>query len=124
MVIQKRHANLLGSVLVFFFLLFTVACSSKSEFTGTYQTDEADEEMRSELELKEDGEGCWRVGDNEEPLSWYVRGDEIRLNTRKGGVIVAKIQGETLEITLSGGKKLSFRKIKEGRDTSGGPGDI
>jgi hypothetical protein len=112
MVIQKRYKNAFGAILVCFFLAFIFSCGSKTEYAGIYRTGEADEETRSELELKDDGEGYWRVGDNEELFSWYVKGDEIRLNTKKGGVIVAKIQGDILEITLSGGKKLSFEKIE------------
>ena len=92
------------------FLFFS--CGSKIEYVGVYQTNESKGELKSEIELNEHGEGYWRVGYNEEFFSWYSKGDEIRLNTRKGGVIVAKIKGETLVITLSGGKKLIFTKMK------------
>ena len=93
-------------------MIFLFSCSSKEEYAGIYQTGEADEELRSELELKEDGDGFWRVGGNEEQFSWYPKGDEIRLNTKKGGVIVADIEGDSLLITLSGGKKFRFKKIE------------
>ena len=109
---QKMYKNPLWYAFVCLLLVITFSCSSKTEYAGIYQTGEPEEEMRSELELKDDGEGYWRVGDDEETFSWYPKGDEIRLNTRKGGVIVAKIQGDVLEITLSGGKKLSFKKIE------------
>jgi len=62
--------------------------------------------------LKENGEGVWRVEDEEESFSWYVKGDEIRLNTKLGGVIVGEIQDDTLKITLPGGNKMSFKKAK------------
>ncbi len=109
---QKIYKNSLGCFFLCILLIITFSCSSKAKYAGVYQTGEADKEMRSEIELTKEGEGYWRVGDNEEPFSWYPKGDEIRLNTRKGGVIVAKIQDDTLEITLSGGKKLTFKKIK------------
>ena len=105
------YKNSLWYAFVCILLVVAFSCSSKAEYAGIYKTEEAEEEMRSELELKDDGEGYWRVRDNEESFSWYPKGDEIRLNTKKGGVIVAKIQGDVLEITLSGGKKFSFKKI-------------
>ena len=111
MLIQK-YRNDLRTTLLFIILAFIFSCSSRTEYAGIYQTSEVDKEMRSELELKQNGEGYWRVGDSEELFSWYVKGDEIRLNTRKGGVIVAKKQDNTLVIVLSGGKKLSFRKTE------------
>ena len=112
MITVKKYKILFWSTFVFFLVVCTFACTSKKEYSGVYRTGETDSQERSELELREDGEGYWRLGDDEESFSWYPKGDEIRLNTRKGGVIVAKIQGNTLRITLSGGKKLSFTKIK------------
>ncbi|UCE33106.1 MAG: hypothetical protein JSV40_07625 [Deltaproteobacteria bacterium] len=50
--------------------------------------------------------------DEENSFSWYVKGSEIRMNTKAGGIIVAKIQNDTLEITLPAGKKMSFKKVK------------
>jgi len=106
------YKNILRTVLLCVLLIFFLSsCTSKAEFAGIYKTDAA-ASKQSELELKEDGEGIWRVGDNAETFSWYVKGDEIRLNTKKGGVIVAKIHGDTLKIALTPGKVLSFEKVK------------
>lgn len=99
-------------ILIWLLILFALACSSKSEYAGIYRTQESGDEPVSELELKVEGEGAWRVGDNEETFTWYPKGNELRLNTKKGAVIVAKIQGDVLYISLSGGKKLSLKKIK------------
>jgi len=110
--IQKKDNKLYLLLLVFLLFLVILSCGSKDKYAGIYQTKEAEGEVKSELELNKEGEGYWRVGDNEEPFSWYLKGKEIRLNTKKGGVIVATIQGETLEIKLSGRKKLVFTKIK------------
>lgn len=41
---------------------------------------------------------------------WSVRDNEIRLHTKEGGIIMGKIQGDTLEITLPGAKSMSFKK--------------
>jgi hypothetical protein len=112
MIIQKKYRNSLKYVLMSFFLIFTYSCSSKADFAGIYQTDQIEPQKRTELELDAEGEGYWRVGDEEESFSWYRKGDEIRLYTRKGGVIVAKILDGTLEIVLKRGETLHFKKIK------------
>jgi hypothetical protein len=106
------YKNILRPVLLCALLITFFSCTPKAEFAGIYRTDPATSEKQSELELKEDGEGIWRVGDNEETFSWYVKGDEIRLNTKKGGVIVAKIHENSLDITLTPGKALSFKKAE------------
>jgi len=106
------YKNIFRSAFLCVLLISFFSCTSKAEFAGIYRTDPAASQIQTELELKEDGEGIWRVGDNEETFSWYVKGDQIRLNTRKGGVIVAKIHGDTLDITLTPGKVLSFKKIE------------
>ena len=112
MITVSKYKILFWPVFFLFLMVCTFTCTSKKEYAGVYRTEEADLQKRSELGLREDGEGYWRMGDNEESFSWSPKGDEIRLHTRKGGVIIAKIQGNTLRITLSGGKKLSFVKIK------------
>ena len=110
MIFQQRY-NAFSLLLLFALIFLTFACDSRSEFAGIYRTEEIKGSTISELELDDNGEGYWRVGNNEESFSWYRKGNEIRLNTRKGGIIVAKINGNTLEIVLSGGKKLIFRKV-------------
>ena len=110
MIFQQRY-NAFSLLLLLVLIFLTFACDSRSEFAGIYRTEEIMGATISELELNEEGEGYWRVGNNEESFSWYRKGNEIRLNTRKGGIIVAKIKGNTLEILLSGGKKLVFRKV-------------
>lgn len=94
-------------------LMLIYSCSSKSEFAGIYRTERQGSEVPSEIELTAHGEGYWRVGDNEETFDWYAKGDQIRLNTKKGGVLVAIIRGNVLEITLSGNKKLQFVKKED-----------
>jgi len=93
-------------------LMAFVSCTPKTEFAGIYRTNTAASEKQSELELKEDGEGIWRVGEDAETFSWHIKGGESRLNTKKGGVIVAKVLENALEIELAPGKKLTFKKVK------------
>ena len=94
------------------FLIITFSCGSRSDYAGIYQTDQVDTQKKSELELNEGGDGYWRVGDEEESFSWYRKGNEIRLYTKKGGVIVAKILDHSLEIVLKRGETLNFKKVK------------
>jgi hypothetical protein len=48
----------------------------------------------------------------EVPFAWYIKRWDLRVNTRAGGVIVAKIDKNTIQITLPGSKALTFRKIQ------------
>ncbi|MEE9435404.1 MAG: hypothetical protein V3V37_01860 [Candidatus Adiutricales bacterium] len=51
------------------------------------------------------------MSDDEDSFTWYVKGDdELRLNTRLGGVIVGKIQDGTIVIMLAGRDKITFKK--------------
>ena len=109
---NKRYGNPCWPIMVCVFLLLLLSCGSKAQYAGVYQTEKDEQGKRSELELNENGEGSWRVGDNVESFTWYPKKNEIRLNTRKGGVIVAKRMDDTLEISLTTGKKLSFKKIE------------
>ena len=112
MVIKTIYSNHLWPALLCLLLISTFSCSSKAEYAGLYKAQETESKKHHEIDLNENGEGVWRVEDNEDTFSWYVKGDEIRLNTKAGGVIVAKIQNGTLEIRLPGREKLSFRKVE------------
>ncbi|MHC1728825.1 MAG: hypothetical protein AB9866_22950 [Syntrophobacteraceae bacterium] len=91
-----------------------LSCGSKEQLVGTYVANATDTARQSEttLELKVNGEGIWRVGDDEVNFSWYVKRDELRLNTKNGGVIVGDYQNDIIRITLPGIKSLSFKKVK------------
>ena len=64
------------------------------------------------LEVKANGDGIWRVGDAGVPFSWYIKGSELRVNTKGGRVIVGTIENDAIHITLLGSKTLSFKKIQ------------
>ena len=112
MVLRTIYINHVGPALLCLLLVFTFSCSSKAEYAGLYKAQETESKKHHEIDLNENGEGIWRVEDNEDTFSWYVKGDEIRLNTKAGGVIVAKIRNDTLEIRLAGREKLSFSKVE------------
>jgi hypothetical protein len=112
MSLVSNYSKYLGMALGCLFLIFAASCGSETQYIGVYKAQDTESKKESEIELKSDGEGSWRVEDNEEDFSWNKKGDEIRLNTKQGGVIVAKIQDDSLTITLPGGKKLSFKKVE------------
>ena len=64
------------------------------------------------MELKETGTGVWKVGDDEVAFSWHVKGNELRLHTQNGGVIVGSLDNQIIHVTLPGSKEFSFRKVK------------
>ncbi len=112
MFLRSNYSKYMGMALGCLFLIFASSCGSETQYVGVYKAQDTESQKQSEIELKNDGEGVWRVEDNEESFAWNKKGDEIRLNTKQGGVIVAKIQDDTLKITLAGGKKLSFKKVE------------
>jgi hypothetical protein len=46
----------------------------------------------------------------ETPFAWYVKRGELRVNTKSGGVMVGRIDRDTIRMTLPGSKALTFRK--------------
>jgi hypothetical protein len=95
-------------------LILIVSCGSKEQFTGTYKAAAGDSPKQAEMviELKTNGAGIWRVNDEEIPFAWDIKGDELRVNTKGGGVIVGAIEKDTIHISLPGAKMMSFKKIQ------------
>jgi hypothetical protein len=95
-------------------VILMISCGSKDQFIGTYKAEVKDLPKQAEtvLELKADGDGSWRVGDEEVPFSWYIKGGELRVNTKGGGVMVGTINKGIIHITLPGSKTLYFKKIQ------------
>ncbi|MGD2127342.1 MAG: hypothetical protein PVG99_14775 [Desulfobacteraceae bacterium] len=95
-------------------LTLHISCTSKEKYAGTYKAEGAETAGQAEtyIELKENGEGAWRTGDEEVSFTWYLKGGELRLNTKEGGVIVGQIQDGTFQITLPGAMRMSFKKVE------------
>jgi hypothetical protein len=94
------------------FLTFFLSCESSHKYAGTYEAKDMAGEVV--LELKAGGEGNWISGFQEVAFSWHLKGGELRINTREGGVIVGKIRGDTIEINIPGQKEMVFRKAPQG----------
>ncbi len=88
-------------------------CGPSTAHVGTYIAQvKALHHHETTLELKETGVGAWRVGDDEVAFSWYVKGNELRLNTKSGGVIVGSLENGVIHVTLPGSEDLFFKKAK------------
>ena len=110
----KKRQLLQRGVLIFLvsFALVTSACDSGKRYPGTYVWVRGGDQDRLEtlLELKEDGQGIWITNEKEVPFRWSVKGQEIRLHTKEGGVIAGKIIDDTVTIILPGDNVMSFQK--------------
>jgi hypothetical protein len=99
-------------------LTLLIACESSDKYAGTYKAEGQELTKQGEiiLELKASGDGVWRVGSNdvfsEVPITWYIRRGELRINTKGGGILVGKIEKETIQMTLPGSKVMTFKKIQ------------
>ena len=107
------RSSYIGFVLVALLLVFSPACTSEEQYEGTYeaQAEEDSKYAETTIDLKEGGQGTWTMMDDEASFEWYVKGAELRLNTKLGGVIVGELQDDgSFEIELPGAGKMSFKK--------------
>lgn len=95
-------------------LVCVISCGNREQPIGTYVADEKESPKQTDtsLELKENGMGTWKVGDDEVSFTWYVKGDELRVHTKGGGVIVGKLEKDAIRVTLPGSKTVAFTKAK------------
>ena len=106
---------------LFVLLMFLISCESKDKYVGVYQAQATWSAKQGViiLELKTNGDGLWRVNPGkaagtsvEVPFTWYIKRGDLRVNTKAGGVIVGKIEKESIQITLPGSRALTFRKTQ------------
>jgi hypothetical protein len=100
---------------------FLVSCESRDKYVGVYHAEAKGSANQGEiiLELKENGDGLWRVSSDEVmgtfvevPFAWYIKRGDLRVHTKTGGVIVGKIDKDTIQMTLPGSKALIFTKTQ------------
>ncbi len=98
--------------LVCLVLMFMIACTREEKFVGIYRSTEKNPPEFSDVrvELKEGGKGIRRVRGEEVTFEWQVKGNEIRIHTKAGGIIVAKMRHDVLEVSLPGPKILYLKK--------------
>lgn len=112
LILRKEFFYLIAFAL--FLSIFMFSCAKKNNYTGTYvpHVKALPEYSETSIELKENGIGNWRIRNDEVSFRWDVRGEEIRLHTKSGGVIVGKIQGNTLEIALQDRNIKYYKRVK------------
>lgn len=114
MLMESRSNSRMRLLPLCLLLVLMISCGSKEQLIGMYKAEVKDSPKQAEtvMELKANGDGIWRVGDEEVPFSWYIKGGELRVNTRTGGVIVGTIENNAIHITLPGSKTLSFKRTQ------------
>lgn len=114
MVSILRYRNYLSIVFMSFILIITFSCDKKERYAGIYlpKGEESPEQSETYIELKENGQGIWRIHNDEVSMRWSLKDNEIRLHTKAGGIVIGKIQGEAIEITLPGRSITYFKKSR------------
>jgi len=101
-------------ITIFLTMVLSFACDNKQKYVGLYRVEgrELQKGRETTIELIENGQGVWRVADDETSFSWGVNDNEIRLHTKTGGVIIGMRKNSGIEITLPISQKVFFTKIK------------
>jgi hypothetical protein len=110
--IPKNPERFLFSVAALL-LLLTVACSREESFLGTYQAIPGSPPEYADLvvELKKNGEGIRHFRGEALVFHWLIKGKEIRVQTKSGGIIVARHLGDLLEVEFPGPQIIHLKKI-------------
>jgi len=101
-------------LLLYCLIVSAIAGCDRGTHVGTYiaEINNSTRHHETTLELKENGVGVWRAGEDEVNFSWYVKDGELRLNTRNGGVIVGTLDNDVIRVSLPGSSELFFKKLK------------
>jgi hypothetical protein len=92
------------------------ACSSKDDYIGTYTSVEGTGPAKKEnvIVLMESGEGTWKccheASANEVSFSWTIKGKELRIYTKDGGVMTGELMKHSFVMRLPDRKALTFYK--------------
>jgi hypothetical protein len=92
-----------------------VGCNVKDQHIGVYEAVESGGALSKKkivIELKENSKGVWKRSDEEVSFSWYIKNDELRINTRDGGTMVGKIKRKGFAMILPGEEEILFKKIR------------
>lgn len=111
---MKKPLFLLAGVAIFS-LFFMVGCERRSEVAGKYVTEERKNgpSLNIRIDLDASGHGSWTSGEENTAFRWEDRGEEIWLHTKEGGLIVGKLKGDRIEVSLPGVAIQHFRKVGE-----------
>ncbi|MBI5583136.1 MAG: hypothetical protein HY892_04880 [Deltaproteobacteria bacterium] len=108
---MKKPAGLL--TLAWVLVLWGIwSCTGNEGLPGRYRTElQGEDPPRSAtLELNENGQGTWKISGDQVTFKWEVRGKEIRLHTREGGVVTGSREDNAIHLRLPGMPPLTFRR--------------
>lgn len=89
------------------------ACTDQQRYEGRYVNETA-LDTPIVLTLKAGGEGAWDTGLDTAAFRWKIRGKEIWLHTRTGGVVLGSVLGpEDLAIDIPGVGLIHFQRMGE-----------
>lgn len=92
------------------------ACSSKDDYIGIYTSVEGTGPTKKEnvIVLMESGQGTWKCcseeSENEVSFSWAIKGKELRIYTKGGGVMTGELMKHSFVMQLPERKALIFHK--------------
>jgi hypothetical protein len=88
-------------------------CGGNEGFPGRYRAEikGAGPPQAAILELNENGQGVWKISGDQLSFKWEVRGEEIRLHTREGGVLIGFREDKTIHLRLPGMPALTFTRL-------------
>ena len=116
---EKEHSSFRLVAILFVCFALLLSCDGKGKYAGIYKSERQEPTKQKEiiLELNESGDGLWKVASDkgkdtfdEVRFVWYIKRGELRINTEEGGVIVGKIDDDTIRITLPNSRTFTFRK--------------
>jgi hypothetical protein len=119
----QKLAAVLGLVLI---CLALVGCGeSRSQFAGTYRSEEAFAGKNFvDLDLKDDGKGTWTLAGKSVEFTWVVNDAKVWMYLKTGGIIIATPfeGGKRLSVDMTGdwhpgcppNACVSFKRIAEG----------
>jgi hypothetical protein len=105
---------IISPVLLACLLLTVLSCDRGRDISGKYKAaDPAGNGAQSQLMLKIDGKGTWKVDREETQFTWEQKGDEVLLHSKTGGVIIGKLApNDSIEISLPGMDNLHFTRTE------------
>ncbi len=94
-------------------MMFIVSgCTEQPDMVGVYQKVSGETSGTSSIiKLEQNKEGIWEKGIDEIPFNWSIRGNEIRLHSKTGGVIIGRLIEDGFIIELPETESFVFHKM-------------
>lgn len=87
-----------------------IACGAPEKHQGAYFSEGDQRVPAMSIELQEGGKGVWKKGNEKFSFNWGMKGEELRLHLKDGGVLVGHVRNGGLEISLPGAGQIVFSK--------------